>query len=39
MDGRRETVYSEDLIERHFQLYRNEEGATSLVDDLAPDYI
>jgi hypothetical protein len=39
MDGRRETVYSENLVARHFLLYRNHPGGTTLVHDLSPDYI
>ena len=39
MDGRRETVYSEELVDAHLRLYRNEPGATELVERLQPDLI
>lgn len=39
MDGRRETVYSESLFDAHMSLYRNERGATSLLQRLTPDFI
>jgi hypothetical protein len=39
MDGRRETVYSDDLFDSHMRLYRNEAGATELVSRLNPDAI
>jgi hypothetical protein len=39
MDGRRETVYSEDVIDKHFALYQNKPGALDFVEQLQPDYI
>jgi hypothetical protein len=39
MDGRRETVYSDGLVDAHMRLYRNEPGATALVASLQPDLI
>ena len=39
MDGRRETVYSEDLVAAHFRLYRDAPDASALVEKLQPDYI
>jgi hypothetical protein len=39
MDGRRETVYSDALLQAHLRLYRGEPGSTSLVRDLAPDFV
>ena len=39
MDGRRETVYSDELFRAHVRLYDGEPGATALVDRLKPDLI
>lgn len=39
MDGRRETVYSEELFAAHMKLYGNETGATELVDRLQPNFV
>jgi hypothetical protein len=39
IDGRRETVYSENLISAHFRLYRDAPGAVDLLHRLQPDYI
>ena len=38
MDGRRETVYSQHLIDLHFRIYRNEPGALDAVGRMDPDY-
>jgi hypothetical protein len=39
MDGRRETVYSQETIDRHFALYSDRPGAIDFVQELQPDYI
>jgi len=39
MDGRRETVYSAELLRAHDAFYRNRAGAREFLDRLAPDYI
>ena len=39
MDGRRETVYSEALIQAHFDIYRNAPDALQKVSDLGPHFI
>jgi hypothetical protein len=39
MDGRRDTVYSDALVDAHVRLYHDEPGATALVDRLSPDLI
>jgi hypothetical protein len=39
MDGRRETVYSEEGIDRHLAIYANGAGALDHVRQLQPDYI
>jgi hypothetical protein len=39
IDGRRETVYSDELFAAHVRLYRNETNAVSLVEKLNPDFI
>jgi hypothetical protein len=39
MDGRRETVYSEDVRERHRRIYMNEPTALDEVARLDPDYV
>ena len=39
MDGRRETVYSEELRERHWRVYTNAPEALDEVARLDPDYV
>jgi len=39
MDGRRETVYSPDLQDRHLRFYFDAPGGSSLPTDLAADYV
>jgi hypothetical protein len=39
MDGRRETVYSEEMLDKHFALYQDKPGSLDFVDQLQPDYI
>jgi hypothetical protein len=39
IDGRRETVYSDDMMSRHFALYQDKPGAQQLLDQIRPDYI
>lgn len=39
IDGRRETVYSEALMDAHLDFYRNDPGALEMVASLAPDFI
>src|SRR5262249_29887036 len=39
MDGRRETVYSQETIDSHFRIYRNQPGASAAVDRMNPDYV
>jgi hypothetical protein len=39
MDGRRETVYSEALRDRHFRIYANAPEAMEDVARLDPDYV
>jgi hypothetical protein len=39
MDGRRETVYSPDLQERHLRFYFDAPGGATLPADLAADYV
>ena len=39
MDGRRETVYSDDVRERHFRVYTNAPDAVEQVARLDPDYV
>jgi hypothetical protein len=39
MDGRRETVYSDELFQQHLRLYEDEPGATALVRRLRPDLV
>jgi len=39
MDGRRETVYSPDLQNRHLRFYFDAPGGASLPTDLAADYV
>jgi hypothetical protein len=39
MDGRRETVYSQELFDAHLRLYYDEPGGTALVSRVRPDLI
>ena len=39
MDGRRETVYSDEIRERHFRIYANAPDALDQVARLDPDYV
>jgi hypothetical protein len=39
IDGRRETVYSQQTIARHQAFYKAEPGARAYLDELAPDLI
>jgi hypothetical protein len=39
MDGRRETVYSEEVRDRHFRIYTNAPDALDQVARLDPDYV
>jgi hypothetical protein len=39
MDGRRETVYSDDVRDRHFRIYTNAPDALDQVARLDPDYV
>jgi hypothetical protein len=39
MDGRRETVYSQTVRDRHMTIYRAEPGALVAVAEMRPDYI
>ena len=39
MDGRRETVYSEAMIDLHLHFYRGDPSAVAQVTRLAPDFI
>jgi hypothetical protein len=39
MDGRRETVYSDEGIDRHLAIYANGAGALDHIRRLKPDYI
>jgi hypothetical protein len=39
MDGRRETVYSEEVRDRHFRIYTNAPDALDEVARLDPDYV
>jgi hypothetical protein len=38
MDGRRETVYSQQMRDKHFLIYSNGPGALDAVTSLAPDF-
>jgi hypothetical protein len=38
LDGRRETVYSEAFVARHFRLYFEPETSMDLLAELRPDY-
>jgi hypothetical protein len=39
IDGRRETVYSEAVRDRHGQFYLDEPGGAGLPQELAADYV
>lgn len=39
MDGRRETVYSDEAINRHLRFYTSPEDRQAVLDALRPDYI
>jgi hypothetical protein len=39
MDGRRETVYSQEAIQRQLQFYASPEDRRAILDALQPDYI
>jgi hypothetical protein len=39
MDGRRETVYSDEAINRHLRFYTSPEDRQAVLDQLRPDYI
>src|SRR5262249_25495234 len=39
MDGRRETVYSEDVRDRHWRIYNNRPEALEEVARFDPDYV
>ncbi|HJZ73448.1 MAG TPA: hypothetical protein VKE51_17015 [Vicinamibacterales bacterium] len=39
MDGRRETVYSEEVRDRHWRIYNNQPEAVEEVARLDPDYV
>jgi hypothetical protein len=39
MDGRRETVYSPQLVDAHMRFYFGEAGASRYADELRPDYV
>ena len=39
MDGRRETIYSEDLFGAHSRFYHGQPDSTALVTRLAPDFV
>src|SRR5262249_19486102 len=39
MDGRRETVYSSDMIRRQLRFYYRPEERRALLAELQPDYI
>ena len=39
IDGRRETVYSENLQTRHFDFYFDRAGGATLPEDLRADYV
>jgi hypothetical protein len=39
MDGRRETIYSTAVRNRHTEIYRNGPGAIVAVAELRPDYV
>jgi hypothetical protein len=39
MDGRRETVYSSEAIDRHLRFYNNPDDRRAVLEALTPDYI
>ena len=39
IDGRRETVYSDQMISSHFALYGDRPGALDLVNQIRPEYV
>jgi hypothetical protein len=39
MDGRRETVYSEDFVDAHFRFYTNAPDATAFATRLGADFV
>ena len=39
MDGRRETVYSDEAINRHLTFYTSPEDRQAVLDSLQPDYV
>jgi hypothetical protein len=39
IDGRRETVYSDNMLSSHFALYQDKPGALELVDRIRPEYV
>ena len=39
MDGRRETVYSDELVWKHLRFYFDGPGGRELVSELTPDYV
>lgn len=39
IDGRRETVYSQPIIDAHIGFYRNSPAAQGYLESLAPDYV
>jgi len=39
MDGRRETVYSDEVVERQFRFYTEPGDRRTIVNELQPDYI
>jgi hypothetical protein len=39
MDGRRETVYSDDMIWAHWRFYDAEASALPFLEQLNPDYV
>jgi hypothetical protein len=39
MDGRRETVYSQAVVDAHMRFYAGKPGAVQYAGDLGPDYI
>ena len=39
IDGRRETVYSQAVIDAHTEFYRNGPTARSYLEELHPDYV
>ena len=39
MDGRRETIYSDEQVWKHLRFYFDEPGGRELVSELQPDYI